>query len=87
MRKNEKMSKESLNRRLDKKLQNGDQMCKLTILRLSKGLTQEDLAERTGMKQSYIARIERGERETGKLTMINGQRLAHALGCRMEDLL
>ena len=34
-------------------------------LRLAKGWTQEDLAERTGLHATYVGGIERGERNLG----------------------
>lgn len=87
MKKDQKMSRESVKRRLDKKIANGDQMCPLTAIRLSRGMTQTELAGKAGMFQSYIARIENGERDILNMTMASGHKIAKALGCNMEDLL
>jgi DNA-binding Xre family transcriptional regulator len=87
MRKDEKMREETVKRKLDKKIANGDKMCPLTVIRLSRGLTQTELAKRAGMTQSNIGRIENGERDMSGITMGVGYRIAKALGCRMEELL
>ena len=87
MRKKEKMSVDTVKRKLDKKIENGSPVCAMMVIRLSKGLTQVELAEKAGMKQGYISRIESGARDMSKVTMENGYRIAEALGCRMEDLL
>lgn len=87
MRKNEKMKAETVRKQYMKKLERGEPMCALQVLRLSRGMTQTELAERIGQKQSFIARIEGGTREIGNLTMATGHNIAQALGCKMEDLL
>ena len=87
MRKNEKMRTETVRKQLDKKIENGDMLCALTMIRMSRGMTQVERAERTGLTQPYIARIERGERDLRNVTMLNGYKLSQALGCRMEDLI
>lgn len=53
----------------------------LARLRIAKGLTQEELAERTGLKQPNIARMETG-RATPTLDTL--RRVAEALGYRVE---
>ena len=87
MRKNEKMKAETVRKQYMKKLERGEPMSALQVLRLSRGMTQTELAERIGQKQSFIARIEGGTREIGNLTMATGHNIAQALGCTMEDLM
>jgi len=51
--------------------------------RKSTGLTQNDLAKRSGLEQSYISRLEKGEKVPGCDT---AQKIARALGipaCRL----
>jgi transcriptional regulator with XRE-family HTH domain len=53
-------------------------------LRLQKGITsQMDLANKTGLDRTYIGGIERGERN---VALRNIEKLAKALGIRIEDL-
>jgi transcriptional regulator with XRE-family HTH domain len=49
--------------------------------RKSSGLTQAELAERAGMTQSVIARLERGD---GNPTFLTLERVLHAAGHRLE---
>ena len=53
-------------------------------LRLEKGLTQTQLAEKAGINQSMIARWERGEREPIASAVV---KLADALECTCDYLL
>lgn len=46
-------------------------------MRLAKGWTQEELAERTGLHPTYIGGVERGERNLG---LDNLLKIARALG-------
>jgi len=51
-------------------------------LRLSKGLTQADLASRLGHPQSYVSKYETGER---RLDFVETVRLCEALGIGIDD--
>ena len=52
-------------------------------LRLRAGLTQRQLADRTGLSEHGVARIDRGEGEPRRSSALV---LAAALGCRPSDL-
>jgi len=54
-----------------------DSAVSLAQLRLSKGMSQQNLADAMGVKQPYIARIERGEDDIKVSTVMS---LAKALG-------
>ena len=51
--------------------------------RLAAGMTQEELAERSGFSQQYISGLERGKRNP---TVVSVYELAQALGVRHEHL-
>ncbi len=51
--------------------------------RTAAGLTQEDLAERSGLDRSYIGGVERGERNP-TLTVI--EKIADGLGVSLAEL-
>ena len=53
-------------------------------LRREKGLTQEEVAERSGFSQQYISGLERGRRNP---TIVTVYELAQALGVSHVDLL
>lgn len=53
-------------------------------LRLSRGLSQERLAELTGLHRTYLASAERGERN---VSLQNICRIAGGLGCEPVELL
>lgn len=53
-------------------------------LRLSKGLTQEQAADATGVSQQYISGLERGRRNPTVLTL---HELSGPLGAKPVDLL
>ena len=52
----------------------------LARLRILRGLTQQELAERAGMTQSVVARVESGRANPSLTTL---ERLAEALGGRV----
>ncbi|MDO8297736.1 MAG: helix-turn-helix transcriptional regulator [Caulobacter sp.] len=53
-------------------------------LRLARGLTQEQFAERSGFSQQYISDLERGRRNP---TVVSLFELAQALGAEPRDLI
>ncbi|MCP4359783.1 MAG: helix-turn-helix transcriptional regulator [Chloroflexi bacterium] len=55
----------------------------LRSLRLSTGLSQEKLAELTGLHRTYIGGVERGERN---ISLINLVRIARALEISVTEL-
>ena len=65
---------ESVNRRFGERIR---------ALRLAKGWSQEDLAERAGMDRTYVGGIERGRRNP---TLKNVAALARALECHLNEL-
>jgi len=52
-------------------------------LRLSKGLTQEQLAHLSGISRQYIGDVERGERN---IAIVNIEKIARALGVTLSEL-
>jgi transcriptional regulator with XRE-family HTH domain len=52
--------------------------------RLTLGISQEELAERSELHFTYVSSTERGERN---ISLINIARLANGLGCAMKDLM
>jgi transcriptional regulator with XRE-family HTH domain len=53
-------------------------------VRLRLGLTQEELADRSGLHRTYVGSVERGERN---ISIDNMERLASALDAEVEELL
>jgi transcriptional regulator with XRE-family HTH domain len=53
-------------------------------IRMEKGLSQEDLAEKSGFTQQYISGLESGNRNP---TIITIHEIAHALGKSHMDLI
>jgi transcriptional regulator with XRE-family HTH domain len=56
---------------------------KIKILRLEKGMSQEQLAHKANLDRTYIPSIEKGERNVS-ITVI--EKLAIALGVSLKDL-
>jgi transcriptional regulator with XRE-family HTH domain len=55
----------------------------LQRLRREKGLSQEELADRAGIHQTYLSGVERGKRNP---TVVVLQRIAEALDADIADL-
>ena len=56
---------------------------KLKELRVLKGLTQEELAERADLHPTYIGQVERGEKS---LTIASLEKIVEGLGISFSDL-
>lgn len=56
-------------------------------LRISRGWTQSQLADMSGMTVSQLQRLEYGERKTENMTLKTAVSLANALGVDVEELL
>ncbi len=52
--------------------------------RFDQGLSQEELAELAELHRTYVGSVERAERN---VSIDNMERIAHALGVRVADLL
>ena len=53
--------------------------------RKARNMTQTELAERAGITQAVISRLEAGQEDNAKLSTLRG--IASALGCAVVDLL
>ena len=58
----------------------------LRELRLKAGLTQKELAIRSGVHSRQIQRVELGTSKIENLRLVNAKRLADALGVPIEEL-
>ena len=56
---------------------------RISKLRNIKGLTQEDLAEISGLSRQYIGDVERGTRN---ISLINIEKIANALNMTLSEL-
>jgi transcriptional regulator with XRE-family HTH domain len=52
-------------------------------MRSESGMSQEELAHRSGVDRSYMSSIERGEQNVGLMSM---HRIAEALGVSLAEL-
>lgn len=52
-------------------------------IRINKGLSQEELAEKAGLHRTYIGMIERAERN---ITLMNIQKIANALDEKISNI-
>lgn len=57
---------------------------KLRTVRVEKGISQEELAQRSGLHRTYVSSVERGERN---ISLVNIAKLASALGVKPTDLM
>lgn len=58
---------------------------KIKVLRIDRGLSQRDLADKSGVSKAYISQLERGEADNPSQKKLFG--LARALGVDVRDLL
>lgn len=56
-------------------------------LRVSRGITQKELAEKSNINIRQIQKYESGEYDTGKMMLRNAITLADALECDVRELL
>lgn len=56
----------------------------LREMRILAGFTQKELAERSGVSQTMISAVERGE---AQITLIKAKMITDVLGCSLEDLI
>ena len=57
---------------------------KVRALRLKKGLSQEQLADKAGFHRTYIGMIERAEKN---ITLENIEKISKALDCKITELI
>lgn len=62
-------------------------MTKLKKIRMTVGLTQQQLADETGLKLTSIQKLESGANNINKAWAITVYTLAKALNCSVGDLL
>lgn len=60
---------------------------KLKSARMAAGLTQQQLAEKSGVNERQIRRIESGSSSMKNVSLENGLALAKALGTTPENLI
>jgi transcriptional regulator with XRE-family HTH domain len=56
---------------------------RVRVLRLKAGISQEELAARSGLHRTYISSVERGQRN---ISLTNIHSLADALGVDVQEL-
>ena len=62
-------------------------MSKLAKIRQDAGLSQSQLAEKSGVNRPMIQFYEQGVKDINKAQAQTIKKLANALGCSMEDLI
>lgn len=50
---------------------------------MTRGLSQEELAELSGLHRTYIGAVERGQRN---ITLLNAEKISHALGVTLAEM-
>ena len=76
-----------IQQRLENMIESGKKVHPMAMMRMSAGITQAQLAERAGLAQTQIGRVENWDRDIGCMSVRNAYKIASALGCRIEDLL
>lgn len=64
-----------------------NEITKLPTFREKVGLTQNELAEKSGINLRTIQKYEGGEVEIEKMSLKNASSIARVLGVKIEDLL
>ena len=64
-----------------------DNLSNVRSLRVSRGITQKELAEKSNINIRQIQKYESGEYDTGKMMLRNASTLADALECDVRELL
>lgn len=64
-----------------------DNLSNVRNLRVSRGITQKELAEKSNINIRQIQKYESGEYDTGKMMLRNAITLADALECDVRELL
>jgi DNA-binding XRE family transcriptional regulator len=62
----------------------GRSIMRLKEFRVKAGLTQVDLAEKVGVKQSTIAMLETGKNKSPRIEV--AKKICKVLGCTMDEL-
>ena len=57
--------------------------CRIRNLRVAQGMSQEVLAQKSGLHRTYIGGVERGERN---ISLINIEKIARALNLTLVDI-
>ena len=57
--------------------------CRVRELRITQGISQEVLAQKSGLHRTYIGGIERGERN---ISLVNIEKIAKALNLTLVDI-
>ena len=57
--------------------------CRVRDLRIAQGISQEVLAQKSGLHRTYIGGVERGERN---ISLVNIEKIAKALNLSIVDV-